>query len=66
MSQSDNSIKPNVIDDDMIQKAVEEQCPGASGKLARAGGIDFEDVTELQLSFRSEYQNIYFLFFFFY
>ncbi|XP_010132230.1 PREDICTED: leucine-rich repeat-containing protein 48 [Buceros rhinoceros silvestris] len=53
MSQSDNSIKPNVIDDDMIQKAVEEQCPGAIRKLARRGSIDFEDVTELQLSFRN-------------
>ncbi|NWR68176.1 DRC3 protein, partial [Bucorvus abyssinicus] len=53
MSQSDNSIEPNVIDDDMVQKAVEEQCPEAIGNLAGRGGIGFKDVTELQLNFRN-------------
>lgn len=62
MSQSYNSIKPNVIDDEMLQKAVEERWPEDIGKLAKSEGIDFKDVTELQLSFRSEYQNIYIFF----
>ncbi|XP_040430685.1 dynein regulatory complex subunit 3 [Cygnus olor] len=53
MSQSYNSIKPNVIDDEMLQKAVEEQWPEDIGKLTKSEGIDFKDVTELQLSFRN-------------
>uniref|UniRef100_A0A8B9CFB2 Dynein regulatory complex subunit 3 n=1 Tax=Anser brachyrhynchus TaxID=132585 RepID=A0A8B9CFB2_9AVES len=53
MSQSYNSIKPNVIDDEMLQKAVEERLPEDIGKLAKREGIDFKDVTELQLSFRN-------------
>lgn len=59
MSQSDNSFEPNVIDDEMLQKAVEEQWPEDIRKLAKAEGIDFKEVMELQLSFRSEYQNTY-------
>ena len=55
MSQLYNSIEPNIIDDEMVQKAVEEQCPEDIGKLAKREGINFKDVTELQLSFRSEY-----------
>ncbi|KAM7091253.1 LOW QUALITY PROTEIN: dynein regulatory complex subunit 3 [Ciconia maguari] len=53
MSQLYNSIEPNVIDDEMLQKAVEEQCPEDIGKLAKREGINFKDVTELQLSFRN-------------
>ncbi|NXI73917.1 DRC3 protein, partial [Anseranas semipalmata] len=53
MSQSYNSIEPNVIDDEMLQKAIEEQWPEDIGKLAKMEGIDFKDVTELQLSFRN-------------
>ncbi|KAM9290994.1 dynein regulatory complex subunit 3 [Morus bassanus] len=53
MSQLYNSIEPNVIDDEMVQKAVEEQCPEDIGKLAKSEGINFKDVTELQLSFRN-------------
>lgn len=62
MSQSYNSIKPNVIDDEMLQKAIEEQWPEDIGRLAKSEGIDLKNVMELQLSFRSEYQNIYMFF----
>ncbi|KAM9222809.1 dynein regulatory complex subunit 3 [Leptosomus discolor] len=51
MSQFYNSIEPNVIDDEMVQKAVEEQCPEDIRKLAKRESINFKDVTELQLSF---------------
>lgn len=61
MSQSHNSVEPNVIDDEMIQKAVEEQYPEDIGQLAKKEGTDFKDVTELQLSFRSEYRQKYFV-----
>ncbi|XP_035195647.1 dynein regulatory complex subunit 3 isoform X2 [Oxyura jamaicensis] len=53
MSLSYNSIEPNVIDDEMLQKAIEEQRPEDIVKLAESEGIDFRDVTELQLSFRN-------------
>ncbi|NWQ85943.1 DRC3 protein, partial [Burhinus bistriatus] len=53
MSQLYNSIEPNVIDDEMVQKAIEEQCPEDIGKLAKREVINFKDVTELQLSFRN-------------
>ncbi|PKK20718.1 dynein regulatory complex subunit 3 isoform X1 [Columba livia] len=53
MSQSHNSVEPNVIDDEMIQKAIEEQYPEDIGQLAKKEGTDFKDVTELQLSFRN-------------
>ncbi|KAI6076554.1 Dynein regulatory complex subunit 3 isoform X1 [Aix galericulata] len=53
MSQSYNSIKPNVIDDEMLQKAVEEQWPEDIGRLAKSEGIDLKNVTELQLGFRN-------------
>ncbi|KFQ50092.1 Leucine-rich repeat-containing protein 48, partial [Pelecanus crispus] len=53
MSQLYNSIEPNVIDDEMVQKAIEEQYPEDIRKLAKREGINFKDVTELQLSFRN-------------
>ncbi|XP_009886843.1 PREDICTED: leucine-rich repeat-containing protein 48 [Charadrius vociferus] len=53
MSQLYDSIEPNVIDDEMVQKAIEEQCPEDIRKLAKREVINFKDVTELQLSFRN-------------
>ncbi|KAM9598955.1 dynein regulatory complex subunit 3 [Morphnus guianensis] len=53
MSQLYNSIEPNIIDDEMVQKAIEEQCPEDIGKLAKREGINLKDVTELQLGFRN-------------
>ncbi|XP_062820661.1 dynein regulatory complex subunit 3 isoform X2 [Anolis carolinensis] len=48
-----DSIEPNVIDEEMLQKAVEEQGPQEeAGQLAKKEGINFKDVKELQLDFR--------------
>ncbi|XP_068002664.1 dynein regulatory complex subunit 3 isoform X2 [Melanerpes formicivorus] len=52
MSQFDNDIEPNIIDDKMVQEAIEELCP-EDLKLAKGEAINFKDVTELQLSFRN-------------
>ncbi|NXT63561.1 DRC3 protein, partial [Chaetops frenatus] len=52
MSQFFNNVEPNVIDDEMVQKAIEEKCPEDLGDLARRENINLGVVTELQLSFR--------------
>ncbi|XP_020669634.3 dynein regulatory complex subunit 3 [Pogona vitticeps] len=49
-----DSIEPNVINEEMLQKAVEEQGPQEeAGQLAKKEGINFRDVKELQLDFRN-------------
>ncbi|NXA04212.1 DRC3 protein, partial [Sapayoa aenigma] len=53
MSQFYNNVEPNVIDDEMVQKAIEEKCPEDLGDLVKGENINFKDVTELQLSFKS-------------
>ncbi|XP_030067016.1 dynein regulatory complex subunit 3 [Microcaecilia unicolor] len=54
MSRLCGSIEPCVIDDDMLQKAVEEQGPkDEAGRIAKAEGIDFKDVLCLRLDFRN-------------
>ncbi|NXB00963.1 DRC3 protein, partial [Cnemophilus loriae] len=53
MSQFFNNVEPNIIDDEMVQKAIEEKCPEDLGDLARGENINFKVVTELQLSFKS-------------
>ncbi|XP_061456387.1 dynein regulatory complex subunit 3 [Rhineura floridana] len=54
MSRLYDSTEPNVIDEDMLQKAVEEQGPQEEvGQLAKKEGINFKDVKELQLDFRN-------------
>ncbi|XP_051488052.1 dynein regulatory complex subunit 3 [Apus apus] len=53
MSQLPNSIEPNVIDDEMVQKAIEEEYPEDLRELAKIDGINFKEVTELHLSFRN-------------
>ncbi|XP_025042163.1 dynein regulatory complex subunit 3 isoform X3 [Pelodiscus sinensis] len=54
MSRLYDSIEPNVIDEKMLQKAVEEQGPQEElGQLAKREGIDYKDVLELQLDFRN-------------
>lgn len=58
MSQFFGSVEPNITDDEMVQKAIEEKCPEDLGDLARAENTNFKVVTELQLSFKGEYQNI--------
>ncbi|XP_044289462.1 dynein regulatory complex subunit 3 [Varanus komodoensis] len=54
MSRLYDSIEPNVIDEEMLQRAVEEQGPREeAGLLAKKEGINFRDVKELQLDFRN-------------
>lgn len=59
MSQFFNTIEPQIIDDEMLQKAIEEKCPEDLGDIAREESLNVKVVTELQFSFKSEYQNIY-------
>lgn len=55
MSRLYDTVEPNVIDEDMLQKAVEEQGPKEeAGKIAKEEGIDFADVQHLRLDFKSE------------
>ncbi|NXO44647.1 DRC3 protein, partial [Locustella ochotensis] len=53
MSQFFSNVEPNIIDDELIQKAIEEKCPEDLGDLARQENTNFKVVTELQLSFKS-------------
>nr|XP_033818720.1 dynein regulatory complex subunit 3 [Geotrypetes seraphini]XP_033818721.1 dynein regulatory complex subunit 3 [Geotrypetes seraphini] len=54
MSRLYGSIEPSVIDEDMLQKAIEEQGPkDEAGRIAKAEGIDFKDVLSLRLDFRN-------------
>ncbi|NXA62645.1 DRC3 protein, partial [Mohoua ochrocephala] len=53
MSQFFGNVEPNIIDDEMVQKAIEEKFPEDLGDLARGENINFKVVTELQLSFKS-------------
>ncbi|ETE72193.1 Leucine-rich repeat-containing protein 48, partial [Ophiophagus hannah] len=54
MSRFYDSIEPNVINEDMLQKAVEEQGPqDDAGQLAKKEGINFKEVKALQLDFRN-------------
>ncbi|NWX28794.1 DRC3 protein, partial [Notiomystis cincta] len=52
MSQFLSSIEPNIIDDELVRKAIEEKCPENLGDFARGENINFKVVTELQLSFK--------------
>ncbi|NXC07787.1 DRC3 protein, partial [Orthonyx spaldingii] len=53
MSQFFNNVEPNIIDDEMVQKTIEEKCPEDLGDLVKGENINLKDVTELQLSFKS-------------
>lgn len=59
MSQFFNNVEPNIIDDELVQKAIEDNFPEALGDFARGENLNLKAVTELQISFKSEYQNIY-------
>lgn len=55
MSRLYDTVAPSVVDDEMLQKAVEEQGPkDEAGRIAKEEGIDFSDVTSLRLDYRSE------------
>ncbi|XP_046348948.1 dynein regulatory complex subunit 3-like [Haliotis rufescens] len=54
MSRLYDTVEPSVIDEEMLQRSVEEQGPKEeAGKLAKAEGIDFADVTSLRLDFKN-------------
>ncbi|NXR79742.1 DRC3 protein, partial [Pycnonotus jocosus] len=53
MSQFFSNVEPNIIDDEMVQKAIEEKCPEDLGDLARQENVNVKAVTQLQLSFKS-------------
>ncbi|XP_059717973.1 dynein regulatory complex subunit 3 [Haemorhous mexicanus] len=53
MTQFFNNIEPNVIDDEMLQKAIEEKCPEDLGDIARRESINVKVVTEIQFSFKN-------------
>lgn len=54
MSRLYDTVEPSVIDEQMLQLAVEEQGPkGEAGKIAKREGIDFSDVRSLRLDFKS-------------
>lgn len=56
MSRLYDTVEPSVINDDMLQAAVEEQGPKEeASKIARHEGITFRDVSELRLDYRSLY-----------
>ncbi|MEE6497808.1 hypothetical protein FKM82_002869 [Ascaphus truei] len=53
MSRLYDTIEPNVINDEMLKKMVEEQGPKEeAGRIAKLEGIDFKDVTSLHLDFK--------------
>ena len=55
MSRVYDTVEPSVIDEDMLQKAVEEQGPkDEAGRIAKGEGIDFRDVKSLRLDFKSK------------
>lgn len=54
MSRLYDTVEPSVIDEDMLQKAVEEQGPkDEAGRIAKSEGIDFAEVTQLRLDFKN-------------
>ncbi|OWK57857.1 Leucine-rich repeat-containing protein 48 [Lonchura striata] len=53
MSQFFNIIEPQIIDDEMLQKAIEEKCPEDLGDIAREESLNVKVVTELQFSFKN-------------
>ncbi|CAH1794345.1 unnamed protein product [Owenia fusiformis] len=54
MSRLYDTVEPSVVDEEMLQKAVEEQGPkDEAGRLAKAEGIDFAEVTQLRLDFKN-------------
>lgn len=47
--------EPKVMDEEMLQQAIVEQGPqGQAGKIAKKEGIQYEEVLQLRLDFRSK------------
>ena len=54
MSRVYDTVEPSVIDEVLLRASVEEQGPtGEAGNIAKKEGIDFKDVKELRLDFKS-------------
>lgn len=54
MSRLYDSIEPNVMSDSLLRECVSQQGPqGEAGKVANAEGIDFSEVQQLRLDFKS-------------
>ena len=54
MSHLYDIIEPNVISETLLKQCVTEQGPkGEAGKVANEEGIEFEEVQELRLDFKS-------------
>lgn len=46
--------EPKVIDEEMLKQAIEEQGPqGQAGDISKKEGIQYEDVLQLRLDYRS-------------
>lgn len=46
--------EPKVMDEEMLKKAIEEQGPqGQAGDISKKEGIQYEDVLQLRLDYRS-------------
>lgn len=55
MSRLYDIKESNVIDEEMLKKAVEEQGPqDQAGLIAKAEGLKYDKVTELRLDYRSK------------
>ncbi|XP_069591750.1 dynein regulatory complex subunit 3, partial [Ranitomeya imitator] len=49
-----DTAEPNVMDEEMLRDAVEEQGPrGEAGRIAKMEGVSFKDVTSLRLDFKN-------------
>ena len=50
-----DTVEPAVIDEDLLKACIEEQGPkGEAGKIAKRDEIDFKDIEELRLDFKSK------------
>ena len=56
MSRLYDSVEPSVIDEEMLCVSVKEQGPKhEAGIIAKEEGIDFADVRQLRLDFKSKF-----------
>lgn len=50
-----DTVEPAVIDEDLLKACIEEQGPkGEAEKIAKRDEIDFKDIEELRLDFKSK------------
>lgn len=56
MSRLYDTVEPNVIDDNMLKSAIEEQGPQEeAGNIARKDGTSYDEVEKLRLDFKSNF-----------